>query len=281
MTVHFQLPSDVDNYCVVGNPVKHSLSPRIHTLFASQTGQSLHYQSIEVGDGLFRDFVNRFKEQGGCGFNITVPYKTDAFAIANDLSERASRAQAVNTITITDKGLAGDNTDGIGLMRDIRTNLHHVIEDKRVLVLGAGGAVRGILSPLAAEHPKQLVIANRTQARAESLAEDFADVLPVLARSFTDLESEEAFDIVINGTAASLQDEDLPIPGSIFHSNSLSYDMMYSSQATTFQVWSKSQGVTQAVDGLGMLIEQAAEAFYIWRGVHPDTQSVIEDIRPA
>lgn len=273
-----ELEPSVDNYCVIGNPVAHSKSPQIHTAFAEQTQQKILYQAIQVDDGKFNAAIKEFQAQGGKGLNITVPFKGDAWEVSENKSNRAERAMAVNTIRFNDAGkIIGDNTDGIGLIRDLTINHDITIKDKDILILGAGGAVRGILDPLFDEQPGKVVIANRTVSRAEKLADIYSDRGDVSACGFEGLRS--SFDVVINGTSASLQGEVPPLPDSLLNGNACCYDMMYSMSETPFVSWAKAHGATKVFDGLGMLVEQAAESFFIWRGVRPETRQVIDVLR--
>ena len=265
----------VDNYCVMGNPVAHSKSPQIHTAFAEQTRQNIYYQAIQVNDGKFKEAIKEFQVQGGKGLNITLPFKGEAWEISENRSSRAERALAVNTISFDDGKIVADNTDGIGLIRDLTINHDISIKDKDILILGAGGAVRGILDPLFDEQPGKLVIANRTFSRAEKLADIFSDRGDISACGFDEL-AGSSFDIVINGTSASLQGEVPFLPEDILNDNACCYDMMYSMSDTPFVTWARAHGATSAFDGLGMLVEQAAESFFIWRGVRPETGSVID-----
>jgi len=265
----------VDNYCVMGNPVAHSKSPQIHTAFAEQTRQNIFYQAIQVDDGKFKEAIKEFQVQGGKGLNITLPFKGEAWEISENRSSRAERALAVNTISFDDGKIVADNTDGIGLIRDLTINHDISIKDKDILILGAGGAVKGILDPLFDEQPGKLVIANRTVSRAEKLADIFSDRGDISACGFDEL-AGSSFDIVINGTSASLQGAVPPLPENLLNDNVCCYDMMYSMSDTPFVTWARAHGATNAFDGLGMLVEQAAESFFIWRGVRPETGSVID-----
>ena len=272
-----------DEYAVMGNPITHSKSPAIHAAFAQQTRQSIRYRAIQVDPGGFDQAVGNFFANGGKGLNITVPFKQEAWKLVDELSERARLAGAVNTIKPQGDGkLMGDNTDGIGLVRDLKNNLGIDLSGKRILLLGAGGAARGVLSPLLEEQPQQLLIANRTSTRATELAEQFSQTVhkPDLIQSagFDELE-QQAFDIVINATSASLGGELPAIPGETVANASMVYDMMYGKEPTAFLLWARQQGAQQVSDGLGMLVEQAAESFYIWRNVKPNTQPVIQLIR--
>lgn len=267
----------MERYCVFGNPVAHSKSPRIHREFARLTGQVLSYTAELAPLNGFETAVRHFFADGGSGCNITVPFKEQAWALAEVRSVRAEKAGAVNTLLCGKDGrLYGDNTDGIGLVRDL-SRAEVTIARRRVLVLGAGGAVRGVLGPLLAEKPGSLVIANRTREKAEQLAALFADEGPVSAASFADL-AGQSFDLVINGTSASLQGELPPLPADLLASDSQAYDMMYGAEPTVFLRWARQQGA-QTRDGLGMLVEQAAEAFFLWRQLRPDTAAVLAQLR--
>ena len=268
-----------DRYAVMGNPIGHSKSPLIHTRFAQQTGQQLSYEALLVELDDFAAAVARFRAAGGKGLNVTVPFKQEAWALAGRRSQRAERAGAVNTLRLEDDGsLYGDNTDGVGLVRDLKENHAVALAGRRLLLLGAGGAVRGVLEPLLAERPAELVIANRTVAKADELAAAFADLGRVRASSFAALEGQQ-FDVVINGTAASLQGEVPPLPAGVLAADAVCYDMMYGKEPTPFLRWAAAAGATRALDGLGMLVEQAAESFYLWRGVRPATSPVIAALR--
>ena len=266
-------------YAVMGNPVAHSKSPRIHALFAHQFGHKIEYTAIQVDVGGFAQAVGQFRASGGQGLNVTVPFKQEAFKLADHRSERATIAQAVNTLKFEGDGrLFGDNTDGAGLVHDLEKNLHAHIKDKRVLILGAGGAVRGVLHPLLHKHPALIVIANRTVAKAKELVAEFAQYGKLEASGFEALKGKH-FDLVINGTAASLKGEIPPLPENLFAKHALAYDMMYGDKARPFTGWALLHGAERAVDGLGMLVEQAAESYLIWRGVRPETKSVVEKLR--
>ncbi|MFP3874860.1 MAG: shikimate dehydrogenase [Thiohalophilus sp.] len=266
-----------DDYAVMGNPVAHSKSPRIHTLFAEQTGEPVHYQAIQVDPGGFAQAVGNFDASGGKGLNITVPFKQEAWALVSERSERAERAGAVNTIKFENGKLFGDNTDGIGLVNDL-LNHRIPIKGKNILLMGAGGAARGVLAPLLEQQPAQLVIANRTAEKARELAGAFSDLGRLEGSGYEALEGKQ-FDLVINATAASLQGELPPLPDNLLAEGAACYDMMYGSEPTTFMRWASAHGAATVLDGLGMLVEQAAESFYLWRGVRPETRSVIEQLR--
>lgn len=269
-----------DNYCVFGNPIGHSKSPVIHTAFAHQTGEDIAYATrLAPRDG-FAESVADFIAAGGCGANVTIPFKEEAFRLANRLSPRAELAGAVNTLTFSSDGIVGDNTDGAGLVRDITINLDTPITGKRILLLGAGGAARGAIGPLLDAHPATLVIANRTASKALALAEHFAAFGKVSGGAFSAL-SGQVFDIVINATSASLGGELPPLPAGLFAPGSLAYEMMYGRGDTPFLLYAREEGAARLSDGLGMLVEQAAEAFYLWRGVRPDAAPVMALLRTA
>lgn len=268
-----------DQYAVMGNPIAHSKSPLIHSLFAEQTGQKLEYRAILVEVGRFSEAVREFQQQDGRGLNVTVPFKRDAWRLVDERSECAELAGAVNTIVLRGDGtLFGDNTDGVGMVRDISINQGVAIEGKKVLILGAGGAVRGVLGPLLNEGPAEVVIANRTPERAQELADAFDEQGRVDGCGFDDLDGSR-YDIVINGTSASLKGEVPPLPEGILAKGAFCYDMMYSGEPTAFMVWADDEGCERISDGLGMLVEQAAESFNIWRGLRPETAAVIKAVR--
>ncbi len=268
-----------DRYAVIGNPVEHSKSPLIHQAFAEQTGETLEYGRILGQPGRFEQAVGEFLEQGGKGLNITVPFKEDAWRLADERSERAQTAGAVNTlILLADGKLRGDNTDGIGLVNDLKLNHSCPLSGAEILILGAGGATRGVLRPLLEAAPKRLTIANRTASKASALATECATLGTVTGCGLEQLEGQE-FDIIINGTAAGLAGAVPDIPANILRPGGWTYDMMYGDTPTAFVRWGQNHGAAQALDGLGMLVEQAAESFYIWRGVRPDTMAVIRSLQ--
>ncbi len=268
----------MDRYGVFGNPIGHSKSPLIHRLFAAQTGQALSYEPLLAPLEDFPRFARAFFAEG-LGANVTVPFKEQAFRLADSLSARARRAGAVNTLKkLEDGSLLGDNTDGAGLVRDLTVNAGFDLRGKRILLLGAGGAVRGVLEPFLAEQPASLVIANRTVEKAEQLASEFADLGPVAASGFDWIDAP--VDLIVNGTSASLAGELPPIAASLIApGHTLCYDMMYGKEPTAFNRWAAEQGAAHTLDGLGMLVEQAAEAFQLWRGVRPDSAPVLAELR--
>lgn len=271
--------SKTDKYAVFGNPIKHSKSPLIHAEFARQSGQTMQYRAIRVELDDFAPAVQRFFGSGGCGLNITVPFKQQAFELADTLTPRASRAKAVNVLSrLEDGSLKGDNTDGVGLVRDMVANLGWNIASQRVLILGAGGAVRGVLEPLLREKPQELLIVNRTGAKAEQLADEFSELGAIAGHGYEALQ-QGAFDVVINATSAGLHGEMPPLPGSILTERSCCYDMVYGAQPTVFMRWAAQEAAWAVSDGLGMLVEQAAESFYLWRGTRPETRPVMNQLR--
>jgi shikimate dehydrogenase len=273
--------SEIDKYAVFGNPIKQSKSPLIHSIFAQQCGQSMHYRAVCVElDGFARAASNFFAE-GGLGLNITAPFKRDAYDFAQRLSDSAMRAGAVNTLSLAGDGIIeGDNTDGIGLVRDMVANLGWAIQGLRILILGAGGAVRGVLEPLLRERPRELLLVNRTAQRAVQLADEFADIFPLEGGGY-ELIGERQFDLIINATSAGLVGEMPDLPSSLLTERSCCYDMVYGSQPTPFMLWAAHHAAWAVSDGLGMLVEQAAQSFYIWRRQRPETRPVINRLREA
>lgn len=271
----------MDKYAVFGNPIKHSKSPAIHAAFAAQSDQAMQYRAVRVPEDGFERAASNFFADGGCGLNITVPFKSEAFRFAGRLSERAQRAGAVNTLTRAADGvIEGDNTDGIGLVRDMVANLGWVVQGLRVLIIGAGGAVRGVLEPLMRERPRDMLIVNRTAGRAEQLAREFAD-LGTLEGGGYELIGERQFDLVINASSAGLSGEMPALPASLLTERSCCYDMVYGAEPTPFMRWAAHHAAWAVSDGLGMLVEQAAQSFFIWRHVRPETRPVINQVREA
>jgi shikimate dehydrogenase len=265
----------IDRYAVFGQPIKHSQSPRIHALFAAQTAQNLSYTAEEVAPERFTEAVTSFFADGGKGLNCTVPLKELAFAVADTHTDRARRAKAVNTLAVqADGSILGDNTDGCGLVADLTVNHHLTLANKRILILGAGGATRGIMYPLLMQAPSLLIVANRTVEKATHLVAEYPSGGVIRACGFADLEGQ-SFDVVINATAASLSGQLPPLPEGLLAHQGVCYDLAYSQQPTPFVRWGLENHAAKSVDGLGMLVEQAAEAFFIWRGVRPDTRVVL------
>ncbi len=267
-----------DRYAVMGNPIHHSKSPQIHSEFAKQTQQDLIYSAMLVPIDSFESVAKDFFQNNGKGLNITVPFKEQAFQMADELTLRAQTAQAVNTLMLqADGSVLGDNTDGAGLVGDLITNHQVVLKDKRILVIGAGGAVRGILQPFLNEQPSSITVVNRTVEKAKVLASSFSEFGNISACEFNQL--DEAFDVIINGTSASLSGELPPLPDCVVGTHTAVYDMMYGKEPTTFLKWAQNLGASKTLDGLGMLVGQAAVSFMLWRKQQPDSQKVLLDMR--
>jgi len=266
-----------DRYGLVGHPVEHSRSPLIHTVFARQTGQRLTYELIDATPAAFETAVRGFGAAGGKGLNVTVPHKEAAFALCAEHGEAAVVAGAVNTISMVAGALRGDNTDGVGFIRDVTVNLRQPLAGARIVVLGAGGAARGILGPLLNEKPASVTLANRTQERADEVVAKFGGA-DLVARTFAELAEQPPFDVLINATSAGLKGDVPPFPPSLVGPDSFCYDLVYGSSDTPFVAWAKAHGAARAAQGWGMLVEQAAESFAIWRGVRPDTKPLLKQI---
>ena len=267
------MPHAPDRYAIIGHPVEHSLSPGIHAAFARQTGQHLEYTRIDAPARGFIAALRGFLAGGGKGLSVTLPFKEQAFNLCHELSPRAKKARAINTIVVKDDAtLLGDNTDGAGLIRDLRYNHRVSLHGKRVLLLGAGGAARGVLAALVEEKPALVHVANRTAARAEKLAERFV-TQGVRGGGFDTVRG--SFDLVLNATAASMSGEMPPLPRDCLGPQAICYDFYYSDRPTVFMLWAEREGAGRVLDGWGMLVEQAAEAFQLWRGVRPDTQELL------
>lgn len=267
-----------DYYAVIGNPVGHSKSPWIHAEFARQTGQDMRYEAILAPMDAFAATVEIFRRRGGKGLNVTVPFKLEACHISSRLTDRADAAQAVNTLLFSADGISGDNTDGAGLIRDIMTNLEFPLKAKHILLMGAGGAARGVVLPLLENEPRVLVIANRTKQKAHELQQQFSRYGNIISGDYEDIRGEK-FDLVINATSASLYGKLPSLPPRLFAVGSMAYDIMYGVRHTPFLQFAVQQGAAHLADGLGMLVEQAAESFFLWRGVRPKTEPVIEKLR--
>lgn len=267
----------MDRYAVFGNPISHSLSPAIHALFATAEGERLSYAAVLVPRDAFATHARRFFADGGAGANVTLPFKVDAFAVADVASERAALAGAANFLARRDGKLHADNTDGAGLVADLTRNLAQDVQGKRVLLIGAGGAARGVIAPLLALRPGALVVANRTADRAHELARRFASRGPIEGVAL-DAIPGSAFDVVINATSGGTRGETLAFPPQVFAAGTLAYDLAYGASANAFIAQARTRGA-RASDGLGMLVEQAAESFLLWRGKRPATRPVIEELR--
>lgn len=274
-----------DRYAVVGNPIAHSKSPDIHAKFAAQTGQDIAYTRLLAPLDGFRAEVLGFFDQGGRGVNVTVPFKLEAHDLAHEVSQRAKDARAANLLKCEDGRIFADNTDGAGLLRDLTANIGIDLAGKRILLIGAGGAAQGVLVPLVETKPAILAIVNRTVEKAMRLAENLrhnplAAHTVISGRSFDDLQGQH-FDVVINATSSGLTGDVPPLPAGIFAADAMAYDMMYGKETTTFLAFARTQGAGRLADGLGMLVEQAAESFMIWRGIRPQTAPVIAALRNA
>ncbi len=269
-----------DRYAVIGNPVEHSLSPVIHSLFARQTGQAIVYEKLLAPRDGFRETVIAFRDSGAKGANVTVPFKQQAYELADGHSWRARQATAANTLVFhEDRTVFADNTDGAGLILDISEHLGRTLTGRRVLLIGAGGAVRGVLGPILAEHPACVTVVNRTLATAVDLARDFSGFGEVEVVPLQEVELDR-YDWIINGTSASLQGVLPPLPEAGLRPETVVYDMMYSKAGTTvFTEWARRKGCRHVYDGLGMLVGQAAESFYLWRGIRPRIGSVVAELR--
>ncbi len=278
MTEKSDATSVIDRYAVMGYPVAHSRSPVIHRLFAVQTGQNLQYELLEVEPKKLESAIKQFARTGGKGLNITLPHKSEVTRFVDDMSDRASTAGAINTLMFKGKEIYGDNTDGVGLIRDLTDNLEINLEGANILILGAGGSTRGIMSPLLDENPESIVIANRTMDKAKALAQIYSAQGSVSAVSFKNIRTPPEFDLIINATSAGVKGEAPPYPESAISENTICYDLSYSMNATPFSSWAKEHGAAKSYMGWGMLVEQAAESFYLWRGVRPDTAAVLKQL---
>ena len=268
----------IDRYGVMGYPVSHSRSPVIHRLFALQTGQEIQYELLQVAPENLETAVRQFQRTGGKGLNVTTPHKAEVARLCDQLSERASTAGAVNTLSFRDGEIHGDNTDGIGLLRDLVINQGITLEGANILILGAGGATRGIVGPLLEMQPSMLRIANRTIDKADMLAEHFSRSGPVTACRFDVVPVTDKYDLIINATSAGVKGETPPYPAAAISSETFCYDLSYGLKPTPFSTWAREQGAEKSVMGWGMLVEQAAESFHIWRGVRPDTAPVLKQM---
>jgi len=266
----------IDRYGVMGYPVSHSRSPVIHRLFSMQTDQRLQYELLQVSPEKLETAIRQFQRTGGKGLNITVPHKSEVVRLVDHMSERASTAGAANTLSFKGGEIHGDNTDGIGLLRDLTVNLDVTIEGSRILILGAGGSTRGIVGPLLEMQPESIQIANRSLGKAKMLADHFSESGPVTACQFDAVPVVKPYDLIINATSAGLKGEAPPYPAAAISDHTFCYDLSYGLKPTPFSIWAKESGAAQSVMGWGMLVEQAAESFNIWRGVRPETEPVLE-----
>lgn len=268
----------IDRYGVMGYPVSHSRSPVIHRLFALQTGENIQYELLQVSPEKLQVAIRQFQRTGGRGLNITVPHKSEVAKIVDQMSERAATAGAVNTLSFKDGEIYGDNTDGIGLLRDLAVNLGMDLEDSRILILGAGGATRGIVGPLLEMQPASIRIANRTLDKAQALADHFSQSGNVSACRFNAVPVSENYNLIINATSAGVKGDSPPYPAAAISEKTFCYDLSYGLKPTPFSVWAREAGAAHSVMGWGMLVEQAAESFKIWRGIRPDTAPVLKQM---
>jgi shikimate dehydrogenase len=266
----------IDRYGVMGYPISHSRSPVIHKLFALQTNQPLQYELLQVSPEKLETAIRQFQRTGGKGLNITVPHKSEVVRLVDHMSERAATAGAANTLSFQGNEIHGDNTDGVGLLRDLAVNLGVALKGSKILILGAGGATRGIVGPLLEMRPESLQIANRSLGKAKGLAEHFSESGPVTACRFEEVPVIKPYDLIINATSAGLKGEAPPYPAAAISKNTFCYDLSYGLKPTPFSVWARESGAAQSVMGWGMLVEQAAESFSIWRGVRPETAPVLK-----
>jgi len=269
----------IDRYGVMGYPVSHSRSPVIHRLFALQSGQNIQYELLQVSPEKLEMAVRQFQRTGGKGLNITVPHKSEVAKLVDQTSERAATAGAVNTLSFKGGEIHGDNTDGIGLLRDLVVNLGITIENANILILGSGGATRGIVGPLLEMQPAALRIANRTLGKAQALADHFSQSGPVSACRFNVVPVSDPYDLIINATSAGLKGEAPPYPAAAVSDKTYCYDLSYGLKPTPFSLWARESGAAQSVMGWGMLVEQAAESFKLWRGIRPDTGPVLKQMK--
>ncbi len=267
-----------DRYGVMGYPISHSRSPVIHRLFAEQTGQNIIYEAFAIKPARLEKAVRHFQREGGKGLNITVPHKSEVTKVVDHLTERASTAGAVNTLTFRDEEIYGDNTDGFGLLHDLVVNLGLTVEGARILILGAGGATRGIVGPMLEMSPAGICIANRTIEKAQALANYFSLSGPVTCSRFDNVPDSEHYDLIINATSAGIRGQAPPYPDAAVSAETVCYDLSYALKPTAFNKWARDRGAAMTVMGWGMLVEQAAESFRIWRGVRPDTAPILAEL---
>ena len=268
-----------EQYGVIGDPVSHSQSPAIHNLFASQLNQTINYKTFHVIQDELKQFIAEYKNKGGKGLNVTLPHKTAVMEYADEVSSRAAQAGAVNTLLFDENKIIGDNTDGIGLISDLENNFHQNIKNKHILIIGAGGASRGIISPLMEKKPSSLTIANRTSSRANQLVSRFQQYLNIDACGIDALDPNNSYDIIINATSAGITSTSIDFPCFIINENSVCYDLSYHLKPTPFMKWSMDNNAYCAIQGWGMLIEQAAESYSLWRHIKPDTSSILKQLK--
>jgi len=270
-----------DRYGVIGYPIAHSRSPIIHKLFAMQTNQSMEYDAMKVKPAELESAISSFRRSGGKGLNVTTPHKNKVAKLVDSMSDRARVAGAVNTLVFLEDAMQGDNTDGFGLIRDLEQNLEINLAGARILILGAGGATGGIMSPLLERNPESIVVANRTMNKAKALEAHFGNFGEVTACRFDSVPTEDGYDLMINATSAGLKGEAPPYPDEAVSEDTVCYDLSYALSPTPFCQWAAARGAAQSVMGWGMLVEQAAESFRIWRGIRPDTKPVLDQVRTS
>jgi shikimate dehydrogenase len=267
-----------EQYGVLGDPISHSQSPAIHNLFASQLHQTINYKAFHIIQNELKKFIIEYKKKGGKGLNVTLPHKTAVMEYLDEISPRAAKAGAVNTLIFDENKIIGDNTDGIGLINDLENNFHRNIKNKNILIIGAGGASRGIISPLMEKEPSSLTIANRTASKANQLVSRFQQYLNIDACGIDALKPDQPYDIIINATSAAITSTSIDFPYFIIAKNTICYDLSYGSSPTQFMLWAMENGAECAIQGWGMLIEQAAESYLIWRKIRPDTSAILKQL---
>ncbi|MDB2544606.1 shikimate dehydrogenase [Woeseiaceae bacterium] len=267
-----------EQYGVLGDPISHSQSPAIHNLFASQLHQTINYKAFHVIQNELKKFITEYKKKGGKGLNVTLPHKTAVMEYIDEISPRAAKAGAVNTLIFDENKIIGDNTDGIGLINDLENNFHQNIKNKNILIIGAGGASRGIINPLMEKEPSSLTIANRTASKANQLVSRFQQYLNIDACGIDALKPKQPYDIIINATSSAITSTSIDFPCFIIAKNTICYDLSYGSSPTQFMLWAMENGAECAIQGWGMLIEQAAESYLIWKKIRPDTSAILKQL---
>jgi shikimate dehydrogenase len=270
--------TSTEQYGVIGDPISHSQSPSIHKFFANQLGQNINYKAYHVPADKLESFIIEFQNKGGKGLNVTLPHKTSVLNCTDEISSRAMEAGAINTLIINDKKIIGDNTDGIGLINDLEINFNQPLENKRVLILGAGGAALGILNPLLKRKPKLILVANRSASKTKIITSKFKLNSTLDACGINDLESNQMFDIIINATSIGVTKQSINFPSFIISEDTICYDLSYSYEPTLFMHWSMENKAKLAIQGWGMLIEQAAASYFLWRNRKPNTSTLLEQL---
>ena len=267
-----------NKYGVIGDPISHSRSPEIHKLFSMQSNEKIEYEKYHVKTENLERFITEFHRNDGKGLNITLPHKVTAMSFVDEVSKNALNANAINTIIFKDGKLIGDNTDGIGLVNDLEKNFNIDIESQKILILGAGGAVRGILGPLNKKNPSHIEVSNRTLENAKNLASDFSSYMPINVCELDDLKKKGSYDLVINAISFDMNHSEINLPKNVISDSTICYDLSYDSLPTKFMEWSMEYGAKKAIQGWGMLVEQAAESYYLWKNIRPDTSSILEQL---